>query len=133
MLIKRGLNGDGKEDEIIPTAILWMQGESDASFSEEIANSYESNLTRLMQIFRTHLNEPELRIVIGEISASSTWEYGTAREHASIVRQAQQNFVKKDKNAKLVLFTKEAKLTDGWHYRAEDYLLLGKRFAQNVD
>jgi hypothetical protein len=129
---KTDIDGDGKPEILVPKAILWMQGESDASFSPEIASRYEKNLSNLMQEFRKTFRNPTLPVLIGQISSASQWQYGTAREHAETVRKAQENFVQKDKNAYLITGADSYVLTDGWHYRAEDYLDMGKRFAASI-
>jgi hypothetical protein len=124
------LDGDGKPEKLVPKAILWMQGESDASFSPEIAAAYEANLSILMAELRKTFGNPELPVLIGQISAASQWQYGTARENAETVRNAQQTVVQKDKNAKLISGADSYVLTDGWHYRAQDYVDMGKRFGE---
>ena len=35
----KDINGDGVEDVLVPSGILWMQGESDADKTEQIANT----------------------------------------------------------------------------------------------
>lgn len=70
-----------------------MQGEADASFSEEIAREYESNLKRLMDLFRAAFRVDDLPAVIGRISDSGQVEGGAEGEkvwtHGEIVRKAQ--------------------------------------------
>ena len=34
------INGDGRKDILVPAGIVWMQGESDAGYTEEIAKGY---------------------------------------------------------------------------------------------
>ena len=46
----KDINGDGVEDVLIPTGIIWMQGESDADKTEQTANQYYANLKRLMEL-----------------------------------------------------------------------------------
>ncbi|MFC2084974.1 sialate O-acetylesterase [Bacteroidota bacterium] len=66
----KDIDGDGEEDRLIPTGIIWMQGESDAYFSEETANRYEFNLKRLMDLMRAAFRVDDLPVVIGQITDS---------------------------------------------------------------
>ena len=66
----RDINNDGVEDYLVPAGILWMQGESDADKSEEIAMKYYAHLTRLMDLIRAALHTDDLPIAIGKISDS---------------------------------------------------------------
>ncbi|MFG0331897.1 MAG: sialate O-acetylesterase, partial [Maioricimonas sp. JB049] len=66
----RDIDGDGSEDRLIPAGIVWMQGESDAAWSEEIAASYEANLKRLIDLMRAALRVDDLPVVVGRISDS---------------------------------------------------------------
>ena len=38
------INGDGRLDKLIPSGIIWMQGESDAEHSKEASEAYYGNL-----------------------------------------------------------------------------------------
>ena len=64
------IDGDGKEDILIPSGILWMQGESDAAYTEQIANNYYNHLKRLMDLMRANFHSDDLPVVIGKISDS---------------------------------------------------------------
>jgi hypothetical protein len=61
---------DGEADTLIPAGIVWMQGESDAALNAEIAERYEANLKRLMDLIRAALRSDDLPVVIGRISDS---------------------------------------------------------------
>ncbi len=61
---------DGETDRLIPAGILWMQGESDASYTEDIALRYYDHLKRLMDLIRAALQTDDLTVVIGIISDS---------------------------------------------------------------
>jgi len=71
------INGEGKPDILKPAGILWMQGESDASYTREIALDYGKYLTRLIGIFRNVLKSPRHPVVIGLIADSGLNEDGT--------------------------------------------------------
>lgn len=127
----RDIDGDGKEDELIPTGILWMQGESDGDATEEIAQKYYSNLKRLMDLIRATLRTNNLPIVIGKISDSwndektgKVWDYG------EIVQYAQEKFSRTDGNAAIVRQTRYYKYSDPWHYDSDGYIDMGRRFAE---
>lgn len=124
------IDGDGTRDILIPAGIVWMQGESDASFNEEIAARYYSNLKRLMDLVRASFRCDDLPVVIGKISDSwndpddgKVWDYG------ELVQYAQEKYVRNDGYAAIVRETRNYKYSDPWHYDSHGYLDLGKRFA----
>ncbi len=49
------IDGDGFGERLVPSGIVWMQGESDAAYTREIALQYHSNLTNLMAGIRLAL------------------------------------------------------------------------------
>jgi hypothetical protein len=55
-------NGDIK-----PTALLWMQGESDARVPE-LAKEYPQNVTNLIASLRRDLDAPQMKVVIAEVN-----------------------------------------------------------------
>lgn len=128
----KDINNDGKEDELIPTGILWMQGESDADCTEEIALRYHANLKRLMDLLRASLRYDDLPIVIGKISDSWNKKTGKVWEFGEIVQYAQEKFVKEDEKASIVRDTRYYKYSDPWHYDSNGYIDLGKRFAEEM-
>lgn len=129
----RDIDKDGVEDRLIPTAIIWMQGESDAVFTVEIAMRYEKNLKRLMDLIRAALRADDLPAVIGQISESEQDEKdGKVWDHLEIVQAAQRSFVNKDISAILVTSTENYQYSDPWHYDSSGYLDLGIQFAEAV-
>ena len=127
----RDIDGDGEEDTLVPSGILWMQGESDAANGEAIARKYEANLKRLMDLIRAALRHDDIPVVIGRISDSKkdgklTWAHG------EIVREAQAAFVKNDGFAALVTATDNYGYSDPWHYDSKGYLDLGEKMAEAV-
>jgi hypothetical protein len=128
------IDGDGEADRLIPKGIVWMQGESDAQFTEEIAKRYPDNLRRLMDLIRAALRSDDLPVVIGRISSSNdaprkpakpmSWKFNT------IVREAQAAWVRSDGFAKLVTSTDSYGYSDPWHYDSAGYVDLGRKFAE---
>jgi len=129
----RDIDDDGADDQLIPSGIVWMQGESDAG-DVEIAGRYEANLKRLMDLLRAALRADDLPIAIGRISDSKKdapkpehiWKEG------EMVRAAQAAFCEKDQAAKLVTTTDAYGYSDPYHYDSAGYLDLGKAFADAI-
>jgi hypothetical protein len=121
------IDDDGSPDRLIPAGILWMQGESDAQSTTEIAERYQSNLRRLMDLIRASFRQDDLPVVIGRISYSTkeppTWKHG------EIVRAAQADYVGSDGHAALVVSTDNYGYSDPWHYDSPGYIDLGREFA----
>ena len=127
------IDGDGKRDILVPAGIVWMQGEADASFTEEIASRYYMNLKRLMDLIRASFRTDDLPVVIGKISDS--WNDpvdGKVWNHCELVQYAQEKFARTDCNAAIVRTTRYYKYSDTWHYDSEGYLDLGLRFAESL-
>jgi len=135
--IKKALNindidSDGREDCLIPYGIIWMQGESDAAYTEEIANRYYINLKRLMDLIRASLRMDDLPVVIGKISDSWNNKDGKVWEYGELVQYAQEKYTKTDNNAAIVRSTRYYKYSDPWHYDSNGYIDLGVKFAETV-
>jgi len=132
-LAESDIDGNGKKDEIIPSGILWMQGESDAGFSEEIAGHYDSHLKTLMNQMRAAMLTDDLPVVIGKISDSGKNEKGKVWPMGELVQFAQEKFVKEDRKAAIVRSTVKYNYgNDPWHYDSAGYLDLGSNFAEAV-
>lgn len=125
----RDIDNDGTEDRLIPAGIVWMQGESDAAYDEQIAARYEANLKRLMDLIRAALRSDDLPVVIGRISDSGNDDDGQVWPHGEVVRAAQHAFVDKDGQAAIVTSTDEYDYSDRWHYDTAGYIDLGRKFA----
>ncbi len=125
----RDIDGDGKEDLLIPAGIVWMQGESDADISEEIAKRYLYNLKRLMDLIRATLHSDDLPVVLGKISDSWNDEDGKVWNYGELVQYAQEKYARTDKSAAIVRNTRYYNYSDPWHYDTEGYIDLGVRFA----
>lgn len=105
--------------------VAWMQGESDADKSQQIAEDYYENLCNLIYTMRTELRLPQLPFAIGEISTKcdvAPW--------ADVVRQAQRKFTETDKNAVLVETKDIPAGADGLHYDGLEDLALGLKFGE---
>jgi len=128
----KDINNDGKEDVLVPSGILWMQGESDADKTEEIALRYYDNLKRLMDLMRASLLTDDLPVVIGKISDSFNDTDGLVWDYGDLVTYAQEKFVKTDGNAAIVRTTKFYKYSDKWHYDSAGFIDFGEQFAEAV-
>lgn len=128
----KDINGDGIEDVLIPTGILWMQGESDADKTEAIANQYYFNLKRLMDLMRASFRNNNLPIVIGKISDSGDDQDGKVWTFGELVQYAQEKFASKEPHVKIVRSTSSYDYTDRYHYKSAGYIDLGKEFAKSI-
>lgn len=126
------IDGDGVKDNLVPRGIIWMQGESDAYVSEEVARSYEKNLSKLISAIRKSLGSDGIPVVIGQISDSGQDADGKVWDYGDIVKQAQENFVKVDNNAILVNDTQTYQYSDKHHYDSQAYIDLGQKFANSI-
>lgn len=127
------IDGDGEADDLVPAGIVWMQGEADAHHSQEAADDYEANLTRLMGLLREALGGGDLPVAIGKITDSGMADDGVVMDFIGTVQQAQANFVESDACAAYVTITDDLDyLDDGWHYDSAGYLILGAAFAEAI-
>lgn len=129
----RDIDGDGEEDTLRPAGIFWMQGESDAHYTAEIALRYQANLRRLMDLVRASLRQDDVPVIIGRISDSGQDADGKLWNHGHLVRSAQQAFTEQDGRAALVTATDQFKYSDAAHYDTEGYLEMGKAFADALE
>lgn len=124
------INGDGKADRLIPSGIVWMQGEADAFDSQAAADAYRTNIERLMDLFRAALHTDDLPVVVGKVTDSGMADDGSVMDYIETVQQAQQNFVRDDECAAFVTVTDSlGYLDDGWHYNTEGFIRMGTAFA----
>lgn len=128
----RDINGDGVSDTLTPKGIIWMQGESDAAYTESLAQVYYGNLKRLMDLFRAALLVDDLPVVIGKISDSWDNEVGKVWPFGELVQYAQEKFAREDSNAAIVRETRYYQYSDRWHYDSAGYMDLGDKFADAV-
>ena len=128
------IDGDGIRDRLVPTGIVWMQGEADAFDSKEAAAVYQDNLRRTMDLIRAALRVDDLPVVIGQITDSGRADDGRVMDWSDEVREAQRQYTEADACASLVTVTNELAYPDDdeWHYDSEGYLRLGAAFADAV-
>lgn len=132
-LNEKDIDKNGKTDELVMSGILWMQGEGDASYNEEIANNYYGHLKTLMNQMRAALLTGDLPVVIGKISDSGKDKSGKVWKMGELVQYAQEKFVRNNKNSAIVRSTKIYNYgNDPWHYDSEGYIDLGKNFADEL-
>jgi len=128
------IDGDGAADRLIPAGILWMQGESDGATRLAIAEAYEHNLSRLMNLMRAALRVDDLPVVVGRISDSGNDKQdGRVWNHGPVIRAAQQAFVDSDPAAAIVTSTDDYAYSDPWHYDSKGYIDFGARFAEGLE
>lgn len=124
------IDGDGAPDHLVPSGIVWMQGEADAYDSQAAADEYRANIERLMGLLRAALRVDDLPLVIGKITDSGMSEDGSVMDYIETVQRAQQDFVSSDDCAAYVTVTDELSyLDDGWHYDTQGFVRLGAAFA----
>ena len=123
------IDGNGIEDVLVPSGIIWMQGESDGTITEAIAQRYYANLKRLMDLMRATFRDDDLPVVIGKISDSGQDNNGKTWNYGELVQHAQEEYVRKDRNAAIVRDTKNYSYSDPYHYDSQGYLDLGEKFA----
>lgn len=129
-LAQSDIDGDGVADRLVPSGIVWMQGEADAYHSQAAADEYRANIERLMNLLRAALRVDDLPLIIGKITDSGMADDGTVMDYIGTVQQAQQDFVSSDACAAYVTVTDDlAYLDDGWHYDTDGFVSLGTAFA----
>lgn len=125
------IDNDGMEDYLIPSGIVWMQGESDA-YREEVALRYYGNLKRLMDLMRATFRKDNLPIVIGKISDSGNNKAGKIYKSGELVQHAQEKFARTEQNVTIVRSTQHYQYYDSWHYDSNGYIDLGEKFAEAI-
>lgn len=119
----QGLKDQGKQYRL--AGFLWMQGEHEAGISPGMARDYQALLAGLISHLRADLGQPNLPVVIGEIS--DRWIYGVP------VQTAQRDVCQKVGQAALVV-TRDLPRppADSAHYTANGMVTLGSRFAASL-
>ncbi|MFY0672763.1 MAG: hypothetical protein JXQ87_05140 [Bacteroidia bacterium] len=127
----KDIDGDGKYDKLNMSAIIWMQGESDADKIEIAALEYGENLNSMMQLQRAAFHNKTLAIVIGKISDAHKSEGRQVWTYLDLVQNAQESFVANDKNSIIVRSTANYNYSDMWHYDSKGFIDLGIQFANH--
>lgn len=128
----RDIDGNGIEDVLVPSGIIWMQGESDATLTLNIANNYAANLKRLMDLFKATFRDDDIPIVIGKISDSGLDNNGKTWKYGELVQHAQEEYVRNNKNAAIIRNTNSYNYSEPWHYDSKGYIHLGVKFAEAI-
>lgn len=128
----KDIDGDGEEDKLIPTAIFWLQGESDASVKEEVAHKYKAHLKTLMTKMREAFNSPKLPIVVAQMTDRRLGQENRVWKHGAIVRRHQKEFCEQDANAILLTENDNYTYSGRAHYDTEAFIRLGKDFVESV-
>lgn len=122
-----------RNEEIVMGGIIWMQGEGDASYTEQIAQRYNGHLVTLFKEFRASLRDLAVPVVIGKISDSGKDPSGRVWKTGELIQYAQEKYVAHDRNAAIVRTTKNYQYGDDpWHYNSSAYIDLGENFANEV-
>lgn len=125
------IDGDGVADRLVPSGIVWMQGEADAFDSQAAADEYRANIERLMDLLRAALRVDDLPVVVGKVTDSGMADDGSVMDYIETVQAAQRDFVTGDACAEYVTVTDDLPyLDDGWHYDTEGVIRLGTAFAK---
>lgn len=109
--------------------MLWMQGETD-TMRKNMAESYQANLERLIDVMRTKFDQPEMPFLIGRItihllkSKKFNWPF------TDTVRAAQDTVAKNDPHASLVDSDDLSLRPDFTHFDVPGQLQLGERFGE---
>lgn len=105
--------------------IIWHQGSSDnsAGLADNFA-SYKSNLSKMVQNFRTDLNEPNLFFILGELSERAEFDQFSAN-----VVQPVATYIT---NSDYIVTDGTNLLPDGIHFDAASNILLGERYAEKI-
>jgi hypothetical protein len=123
--VQAGLASMSPGDVPIISGMIWMQGESDAG-NAAMSQSYEENLTNLIEVVRDELDAPYLPFVVGQIANAKPYAYGPQ------VQQAQYNVSRAVPHTALVLTGDLGLKSDNVHYDTSGQLALGQRFADEM-
>lgn len=108
-------------------ALVWMQGEGDATDKFQ-AERYFENLTCLAAEMRKQCDFPKMPFIVGEITTSvadAPW--------ADVVRAAQKKFCETDCCAAFVPSLDLRVMSDKWHWIADDAYEMGLRFGSAIE
>lgn len=125
------IDNNGIQDNLIPSGIVWMQGESDA-YLERAALAYHENLSKLLNLMHATFRKDDLPVAIGKISDSGNNEVGKVWKFGELVQYAQEKYASENENAAIVRSTKGYGYTDRHHYNSAGYIDLGEKFAEVI-
>ena len=126
------INGDGRLDRLIPSGIIWMQGESDAEHSKKASEAYYGNLKNLINLLRASLRNEKLPVIIGKINDSYMTPDGKPTQpFIESVHLAQKKFTEEDDCASYVTEIESYNFSDdAWHYDTDGFINMGIAFAK---
>lgn len=113
-------------------AILWLQGESDATSQEQV-DAYEARLLDLVDRYRSDLDDPDLPFIactIGSFIAES--EKAKRFPFSKEINDILLRLPEKRKNTACVdARDLKGHIGDALHYNTESQIEIGKRFAKS--
>lgn len=113
------------DDHVPVTAVLWMQGESDARTVAQ-ANQYAPMLSRFIQTLRQDTASPNSLFILGKVNPDVPNAFPMLAKV-----QASQQLIQQTTPRTLMISTDGlTKLQDQLHYDAKGQMELGRRFAQ---
>lgn len=124
--LKIQLGRIGKNTNLNPAAILWMQGERDTK-SAQLAKSYPAHLTKFIKKIRQDLNKPKLTFIIARVSIPESF-----RPAVNAIRTAQELVSRKVPNVRLFSTDSLKKNPDKVHFNTNGQLKLGRLFAETL-
>lgn len=128
----KDIDGDGLEDNLIPSGIIWMQGEADA-YDEEASKVYLENLIQLMEQITQVFGVDELPIVICRIEDSGQTPDERQMKYIEPVWEAQKQFAEENPNVELIQLAPPVEfIEDKWHYKSKHYIEMGNLFADKM-
>jgi hypothetical protein len=104
--------------------ILWHQGESDTDTS--LILGYGERLEKLFSVFRTHIGNPTLPILIGELGSFSENQTNWIKIN-KIIHQ----YAEKDKNAMVISTQDILSKDDRIHFNGASQRTMGERMAKS--
>lgn len=113
-----------KEDRPEVSAVLWMQGETDARQPDK-AQEYAARLQALMNDVRRDTASPASLFILGQISQNAE-----SFPQVEQVRATQQRFAEQHPQVHMIATDGLGKIHDEIHYNAQGQMELGKRFAE---
>jgi hypothetical protein len=105
-------------------AILWHQGESDASAEKSAV--YQERLEDLIKRFRTELDAPDLPFIIGQLGRFPAKPWSADRE---AIDAAHQEVAKKLKNVRFVPINEPKSIGDDLHFDSKTIRAFAKGYA----
>lgn len=130
---QKDIDGDGLEDTLIPSGIIWMQGEADA-YVEESSKVYLENITQLMKDITEVFGVEQLPIVICRIEDSGITPEERKMAYIEAVWEAQEKYAVRNEHVEMIHLDQPIEfLEDAWHYKSQYYIEMGNKFAEKLN